>query len=134
MGTMQKNTLLQIAGAAGLLLLAACATETKTAGGGDKKACPIRSSITGWQEVDATHFVVDAPKSYLVTVNKPCDLRFSETIAIDAVGPDFCLNVQDRLHTKDDSCFITEIESVANLKAAKLLVAERKAAAKASAQ
>jgi len=102
------------------------------------KTCFWIRQINGWQSIDNRHVYVSGGgkrEKFLLTLFNRCyGVRFAENIALKSRPTSrLCSNGNERLFVLDrirteHSCLISDVERVADYKAAKQLVSERKAA------
>ena len=102
------------------------------------RTCFWLRNITGWNSIDNRHVYVSGGGKrgrFLLTLFNYCyGIRFAEDIALNTRPTSrLCSNGNERLFVlnrsrRRQSCLISDVERVEDLKAAKLLVSDRKAA------
>ena len=102
------------------------------------RTCFWLRNITGWNSIDNRHVYVSGGGKrgkFLLTLFNYCyGVRFAEDIALQTRPTSrLCSNGNERLFVLDHtrgrhSCLISDVERVENLKAARQLVSDRKAA------
>jgi hypothetical protein len=105
------------------------------AGARSDQACFRTASVSGYQVVDDTHVVIEAPtrtRTYLLTFYQRCnDIAWSNAAALSSFGTRACSGDFAKVITRGHAgrtpevCRIKTVERVASLDEAKSLVAAR---------
>ncbi len=105
------------------------------AGPRSNDACFRTASVSGYQVVDDTHLVIEAPtraRTYLLTFYQRCDdIAWSNAAALSSFGARACSGDFAKVITRGHAgrtpevCRIKTVERVASLEEAKSLVAAR---------
>lgn len=128
------RTILRAAIAAAIVL-PTFALPALSAGRSDE-ACFRTASVSGYQVIDDTHLVVQAPtksRTYLLTLDRRCsDLSWSNKAALSSFGARACsgdfakvVAARNTIGRVPDMCRIKTVERVDSFEAAKALVATR---------